>query len=105
MRQLERRDADVRQWEATVLEHTYDHVDYISLHAYFEHLDGDRPGCLGAGHAMDRFIDGVVATCDHVGAKKRSRRKLQALLRRVEPLARGPIRRCRPTSMGARRRG
>ena len=27
-------------WEATVLEHTYDQVDYISLHAYYD-PDGD----------------------------------------------------------------
>ena len=28
-------------WEATVLEETYDLVDYISLHAYYEESDGD----------------------------------------------------------------
>ena len=64
-------------WEATVLEHTYDHVDYISVHAYFTHDPDDRAGWLASGHAMDTFIDGIVATCDHVGAMKRSRRKLQ----------------------------
>ena len=32
---------------------------------------------LGAAYAMDHFIDGVVATCDYVAAKKRSRRKLK----------------------------
>jgi alpha-N-arabinofuranosidase len=64
-------------WEATVLDHTFDHVDYISLHAYFEQVDGDRPSFLASAHAMDHFIDGVVATADHVAAKKRSRRKLK----------------------------
>ena len=29
-------------WEATVLEETYDLVDYISLHAYYQPEDGDR---------------------------------------------------------------
>jgi alpha-L-arabinofuranosidase len=65
------------QWEATVLEHTFEHVDYLSLHAYFEEFGGDRASFLGAAYAMDHFIDGVVATCDYVAAKKRSRRKLK----------------------------
>jgi alpha-N-arabinofuranosidase len=63
-------------WEATVLDHTFDHVDYISLHAYFEKAGDDRASFLASGLAMDRFIDGVVATADHIAAKKRSRRKL-----------------------------
>jgi alpha-N-arabinofuranosidase len=64
-------------WEAQVLDEAYDVVDYISLHAYFEERDGDRAGFLASAHAMDQFIDGVVATCDHIGAKRRSRRKLK----------------------------
>jgi alpha-N-arabinofuranosidase len=64
-------------WEAEVLEHTYDYVDYISLHAYFEQRAGDRAGFLASAHTMDQFIEGVVATCDYVGAKKRSRRKIK----------------------------
>jgi alpha-L-arabinofuranosidase len=63
-------------WEAEVLEHAYEHVDYISLHAYFEDR-GDRTAFLASGHTMDQFIEGVVATCDHIGAKKRSRRKMR----------------------------
>lgn len=64
-------------WEAQVLDEAYDVVDYISLHAYFEERDGDRTGFLASAHVMDQFIDGVVATCDHIGAKRRSRRKLK----------------------------
>ncbi len=64
-------------WEATVLEHTYQHVDYISVHAYFTRDSANRGDWLASGHAMDTFIEGIVATCDHVGAMKRSRRKLQ----------------------------
>jgi alpha-N-arabinofuranosidase len=63
-------------WEATVLDHTFDHVDYISLHAYCEKVGDDRASFLASGLAMDRFIDGVIATADHVAAKKNSRRKL-----------------------------
>ncbi len=64
-------------WEATVLEHAYDVVDYVSLHAYYEPEDGDVASFLGSGYAMDRYIEAVVATCDHVAARKRSRRKLR----------------------------
>jgi alpha-L-arabinofuranosidase len=64
-------------WEAEVLDQAYDFVDYISLHAYFEPTPGDRTAFLASAHTMDEFIEGVVATCDHIGAKKRSRRKLK----------------------------
>jgi len=64
-------------WEADVLDEAYDVVDFISLHAYFEQHGEDRVGFLAAAHTMDAFIDGVIATCDHIAAKKRSRRKLQ----------------------------
>jgi alpha-N-arabinofuranosidase len=63
-------------WEAEVLDHAYEFVDYISLHAYFEQTPTNRAQFLASAHTMDAFIEGVVATCDHIGAKKRSRRKL-----------------------------
>ena len=63
-------------WEPTVLEHTYDLVDYISLHAYYEEHDGDLASFLASAVDMDSFIDDVVATADHVGARLRSSKKL-----------------------------
>lgn len=64
-------------WEATVLEHAYPHVDYISLHQYYDPSDGDRASLLASGHDMDGFIGEVVATADHVAAKRRHSRKLR----------------------------
>ena len=64
-------------WEADVLDEAYDFVDYISLHAYFEQHGDDRAGFLASARTMDQFIEGVIATCDHIAAKKRSRRKLK----------------------------
>jgi alpha-N-arabinofuranosidase len=64
-------------WEATVLEHTYDVVDYISLHAYYEQYDDDVDSFLATAVDMDMFIDAVIATADHVGAKLRSPKKLR----------------------------
>lgn len=63
-------------WEATVLDHTYDEVDYVSLHAYYEERAGDLASFLASGIDMDRFISAVVATVDHVGAKRRSRKQV-----------------------------
>ncbi|OON82895.1 arabinosylfuranosidase ArfA [Streptomyces tsukubensis] len=63
-------------WEATVLEHTYEHVDLISAHAYYEPLDGDVDSFLASGSGMDDMIRSVVAAADHVGSKVRSKRRI-----------------------------
>ena len=63
-------------WEATVLEHTYEHVDYLSLHTYYGNLANDTPNFLAKSIDMDRFISEVVAICDAVGAKKRSKKRI-----------------------------
>ena len=39
------------EWERVVLTHTYDDVDYISCHAYYEEKGGDRgqlPGLIAS---------------------------------------------------------
>ncbi|MFI5841358.1 alpha-N-arabinofuranosidase [Catenuloplanes sp. NPDC051500] len=64
------------EWERVVLEHTYDDVDYISCHAYYEPVDGDYASFLASGVDMDAFIEAVVATADHVRALKRARKKM-----------------------------
>ena len=64
-------------WERTVLEHSYEHVDYVSCHAYYQELDGDLGSFLASALDMDYHIDTVVATADHVGHKKRSKKKMQ----------------------------
>ena len=64
------------EWERTVLSYTYDLVDHISMHAYYEELDGDRASFLASGTAMDRFIRRVVASADAVGAQRRSDKQI-----------------------------
>ncbi|MFA6504777.1 MAG: alpha-N-arabinofuranosidase [Treponemataceae bacterium] len=59
-------------WEKTVLDHCYEHVDYISLHIYFANHENDTPNFLGRSLEMDTFIKTVAGICDHVKAKKRS---------------------------------
>jgi alpha-N-arabinofuranosidase len=64
------------EWERTVLEHTYDHVEYVSLHTYYRNLENDRATFLARSLDMDAFIDSVIATCDFVKAKKRSKKTI-----------------------------
>lgn len=64
------------EWEATVLDETYDQVDYLSLHNYWGNFDGDTPSYLAGGLLMDDFIQSVVSICDYVKAKKRSKKKI-----------------------------
>ncbi len=63
-------------WESTVLEHCYDTVDYISLHAYYEEYDDDALSFLASAVNMDRFIESVVATADAVRARGRHTKKI-----------------------------
>ncbi len=55
-------------WEATVLGHTYEHVDMISAHVYYFERGGDLDSFLASAVNMDRFIDSVAATADYVRA-------------------------------------
>ena len=63
-------------WESTVLEMSYDTVDYVSLHAYYEEGDGDPATFLASAVNMDYFIDSVIATADAVRARGRHQKKL-----------------------------
>ena len=64
-------------WEAEVLAETYDQVDFVSLHAYYEPVDGDVGSFLASNVDMDRMIEAVIVTADHVGAKLRSKKKIK----------------------------
>jgi alpha-N-arabinofuranosidase len=63
-------------WERTVLARTFDLVDHISMHAYYEELDGDRASFLASGTAMDRFIDRVTSSADAVAAERLSDKRI-----------------------------
>lgn len=64
------------EWEATILEHTYEHVDFVSLHTYYGNQENDTANFLAKSMGMDQFIKSVVAICDYVQAKKRSNKKM-----------------------------
>jgi len=63
-------------WEATVLGKTYDAVDYVSMHGYYQQHGDDRDSFLACATDMDAFIDEVVATADHVRAVGRHRKRI-----------------------------
>ena len=63
-------------WEAEVLELTYDAVDFISAHAYYEPIGGDLGSFLASAVDMDHFVNSVVATADSVGARLKSTKRL-----------------------------
>ena len=59
------------EWERITLSHTYDAVEFISCHAYYENT-GDLGSFLASGVDMDYFIRSVVATADSVKAVRGS---------------------------------
>lgn len=63
-------------WEATVLDHTYDQIDYISVHQYYTNHENDTANFLAKTMDMDLFIKSVISTCDYIKAKKRSKKTI-----------------------------
>ncbi len=64
------------KWDATVLEHTYDHIDYLSLHSYYWKKNEDTDSYLASSVEMDAYIDSVISVCDFMKTKKRSRKTI-----------------------------
>jgi alpha-N-arabinofuranosidase len=65
------------EWERVVLERTYENVDFISCHAYYEPVDGDYASFLASATDMDRFIETVAAIADEVKARVGSDKDVQ----------------------------
>ena len=63
------------RWEQEVLEHCYDHVDYVSMHAYYEEHDQDLAGFLASSVDMDLAIKETISTLDHAKARLRSSKR------------------------------
>lgn len=63
-------------WDATVLEHTYEMVDYISLHTYLGNSENKLGTFLAKSLGMDSYIKTIISTCDYVKAKVRSKKVL-----------------------------
>ena len=59
-------------WDATVLEYSYEFVDYLSVHMYLSNKANNLADYLCKSLQMDDYIQSIVATCDYIKAKKRS---------------------------------
>ena len=65
-----------RTWEDTVLEHTFERVEFISLHTYLNNYADDTPAFLASPDLMDHFIEEVVAIADAVAARRDSAKRI-----------------------------
>jgi alpha-N-arabinofuranosidase len=63
-------------WEDRVLEHTFEQVEWISLHTYLNNYASDTAAFLASPDLMDSFIEEVVAIADAVAARKRSTKRI-----------------------------
>ena len=63
-------------WEDEVLEHTFDHVEFVSLHTYLNNYHDDAAAFLASPDLMDDFIEEVVAIADSVAARRRSPKRI-----------------------------
>ncbi len=68
------------EWDRIVLEHTYEQVDYLSMHRYYEYSE-DRADpledFLGSADDMHEYINTLKATIEYVRAKLRSERRVK----------------------------
>ncbi|NLW48436.1 MAG: alpha-N-arabinofuranosidase [Firmicutes bacterium] len=64
------------EWEATVLSHTYEYVNYISMHQYLGNPDNNLANYLAETEQVDQYIKAVIATCDYVKARKKSNKTI-----------------------------
>ncbi len=64
-------------WERTVLRHTYELVDYLSLHTYYMNMENDIPSFLASNVKMDSFIKEVAAICAEIKAEKNSNKDIK----------------------------
>ncbi len=60
------------EWDATVLDITYEQADYISLHTYFTNFDDNLKNYLALSMGMESYIKSVVALCDYIKEKHNS---------------------------------
>ncbi|MDB5999730.1 MAG: Alpha-N-arabinofuranosidase, partial [Rhizobacter sp.] len=63
-------------WEDTVLDHCFENVDFISLHAYFENPHDSTAEFLGNIDKIESFIKEIVAVADAVAARKHSHKRI-----------------------------
>src|SRR5690606_3276095 len=64
------------EWEREVLRHTFDQVQFISLHTYLNDYAADTPAFLASPDLMDGFIEEVVGIADEIAAERGSAKQI-----------------------------
>ncbi len=67
------------EWDATVVDETYDICDYLSMHTYFNNANKtpeDTKTFFASSIAYERQIEDVIACCDYVRAKQKKKKKI-----------------------------
>ena len=67
------------EWDRIVLQHTYDYVDYLSMHRYYTYPDDTQnvTDFLSSHTDFDAFIKTVASAADYVKAYTRSRKVMK----------------------------
>jgi len=68
--------ASYMEWDRIVLEHCWDHVDYIATHHYSRNYPDDTARFLAEGVEIDRIIEDYAALTRYVRARKKSDRQV-----------------------------
>jgi len=64
------------EWERVVLENSYDAIDHISLHMYFNNRDQHTGNYLALNARLEEYIGAIASTIDYVRSRKRSKKKV-----------------------------
>lgn len=67
------------EWDRIVLQHTYDYVDYLSMHRYYTYPNEKQnvTDFLSSHTDFDAFIKTVVAATDYAKAYTRSKKRMK----------------------------
>lgn len=68
--------ATYTDWERTVLEYTYEFVDYIALHQYYGGQEFGTAEFLAQSLDFEQYIKTVIGICDTVKSKKRGKKDI-----------------------------
>ncbi len=60
------------EWDRTVLEEAYDHIDYIGIHQYFGHNAGTTGDYLASVQDLERYISTIESCIDYVKAARKT---------------------------------
>ncbi|HYF51197.1 MAG TPA: alpha-N-arabinofuranosidase [Planctomycetota bacterium] len=64
------------EWDRSVLEYCWEHVDYISAHRYSNNRAGDSAWYLAEGLEIDRIVEDYAALLNYVRALKKSSKRV-----------------------------